>query len=87
MLAMDNAFHRAVAFATHNPTLVRFVIALQNVATRFWIWQMEKQTPKDQLNDVMLHRAMAQAIADRDPVTAEATCALLIGEPPSAQHG
>ncbi|MEH0194296.1 GntR family transcriptional regulator [Caulobacter sp. CCNWLY153] len=87
MLAMDHAFHRAVAFATHNPTLARFVIALQNVATRFWIWQMEKQSPEDQLKDVMLHRAMAQAIAEGDPIAAEATCALLIGEPPSAARG
>jgi DNA-binding GntR family transcriptional regulator len=86
MLAMDHAFHRAVAFATHNPTLARFVIALQNVATRFWIWQMEKQSPEDQLREVTLHRALAQAIADRDPVAAEATCVLLIGEPPSAQR-
>lgn len=86
MLAMDHAFHRAVAFATRNPTLARFVIALQNVASRSWIWQMEKQSPEDQLRDVMLHRAMAQAIADRDPVAAEATCALLIGEPRTTQR-
>ncbi len=41
LLAMDHAFHRAVAFATQNATLARFIIALQNVATRYWIWQME----------------------------------------------
>lgn len=86
LLLMDHAFHRAVAFSTHNPTLARFVIALQNVAARFWISQMEKQSPEDQLKDVMLHRAMAKAIADRDPVAAEATCALLIGESPSARQ-
>ena len=86
MLAMDHAFHRAVAFAAQNPTLARFVIALQNVATRFWIWQMEKQTPQEQMADVVLHRALAQAIVDRDPAAAEAICAQLIGEPPSAQR-
>jgi DNA-binding GntR family transcriptional regulator len=87
MLAMDHAFHRAVAFATHNPTLARFVIALQNTATRYWIWQMEKQSAADQMRDVVLHRALAEAIARRDPAAAEAACALLIGEPPSAQRG
>ena len=86
MLAMDHSFHRAVAFATHNTTLARFVIALQNTATRYWIWQMEKQSQEDQMRDVRLHRALAQTIAQRDPAAAEAACALLIGEPPSAQR-
>jgi DNA-binding GntR family transcriptional regulator len=84
LLAMDHAFHRAVAFATQNATLARFVIALQNVATRYWIWQMEKQTAEAQLKDVMLHRTLADAIVARDPQAAEAAAALLIGEPPSA---
>jgi DNA-binding GntR family transcriptional regulator len=83
LLAMDHAFHRAVAFATQNPTLARVVIALQNVATRYWIWQMEKQTPEEQLQDVRLHRALAQAIAAGDPRAAETATSLLIGDPPS----
>jgi DNA-binding GntR family transcriptional regulator len=83
MLAMDLAFHRAVAFATQNPTLARFVISLQNTATRFWIWQMEKQSPEGQLIDVALHRRMGEAIVARDAVRAEAFCAQLIGLPPS----
>jgi len=87
MLAMDRTFHRAVAMATHNPTLARFVIHLQNVATRFWIWAMEKQTPEDQLKDVALHRALAAAIAARDPAAAEVAAAKLVGEPPSASRG
>ncbi|PTS88945.1 MULTISPECIES: GntR family transcriptional regulator [unclassified Caulobacter] len=86
MLAMDHSFHRAVAFATHNPTLARFVIALQNTATRYWIWQMEKQSQEDQMRDVILHRSLAEAIARRDPVAAEAACAQLIGDPPSAKR-
>jgi DNA-binding GntR family transcriptional regulator len=85
MLSMDREFHRAVAFATHNPTLARFVITLQNVATRFWIWQMEKQTPEDQLKDVALHRALGSAIAAGDVMGAERAAAYLIGEPPSSQ--
>ena len=84
LLAMDHGFHRAVAFATQNTTLARYIIALQSLATRFWIWQMEKQSPEDQLKDVVLHRALAAAIAARDPVAAEAAASLLIGEPPSA---
>ena len=83
MLAMDRAFHRAVAAATHNPTLARFVVSLQNVATRFWIWAMEKQSPEDQLEDVRLHRELAAMIAARDVAGAEAAAARLVGEPPS----
>jgi DNA-binding GntR family transcriptional regulator len=84
MLAMDRNFHRAVALATGNSTLARFVISLQNIATRFWIWDMQKQTPEDQLKDVALHRALAAAIATRDPVAAEEAASKLVGDPPSA---
>jgi DNA-binding GntR family transcriptional regulator len=87
MLAMDRAFHRAVAMATNNPTLARFIISLQNVATRFWIWRMEQQSPEAQLEDVVLHRALAQAIASRDPAAAEAAASKLVGDPPSAYRG
>jgi DNA-binding GntR family transcriptional regulator len=84
MLSMDRQFHRAVALATGNGTLARFIISLQNVATRFWIWAMEKQTPEDQLRDVALHRDVAAAIAARDAEAAEAAAAKLVGDPPSA---
>ncbi|HLG88735.1 MAG TPA: GntR family transcriptional regulator [Alphaproteobacteria bacterium] len=87
MLAMDRAFHRRVALATGNPTLARFIISLQNVATRFWIWAMEKQSRDAQLKDVALHRALGAAIADRDPIAAEAAAAKLVGDPPSAYRG
>ncbi len=86
MLTMDRAFHRAVAFATGNPTLARFVVSLQNVATRYWIWEMEKQSPEDQMADVRLHRALAAAIAAHDPAAAEAAAVRLVGEPPSAHR-
>jgi DNA-binding GntR family transcriptional regulator len=84
MLAMDRAFHQAIGAATKNPTLARFVASLQNTATRFWIWTMEKQTPDEQLVDVNLHRALARSIAGRDPAAAEASAARLVGAPPSA---
>jgi DNA-binding GntR family transcriptional regulator len=84
MLMMDRAFHRAVAMATNNPMLARFIISLQNVATRFWIWRMEQESRDEQMADVALHRALADAIAARDPAAAEAAAAKLVGEPPSA---
>jgi len=86
MLAMDRTFHRAVALATGNATLARFIVTLENVATRFWIWEMEKQSREDQLNDVALHRALATAIAERDLLGAEQAASKLVGEPPSAHR-
>ncbi len=87
MLAMDRDFHRAIAVATKNAALARIVISLQNVAARFWIWAMEKQSPQDQMQDVHLHRALAAAIARRDIPAAEAAAAKLVGDPPSAHRG
>jgi DNA-binding GntR family transcriptional regulator len=84
MLAMDRAFHRSVAYATQNPTLARYLISLQNVATRFWIYTMERQDPDAQLVDVALHRAVGEAIATRDVAAAEAAMSKIVGEPPSA---
>lgn len=83
-LAMDRAFHRAVAYATQNVTLARYLVTLQNIAVRFWINAMEKQSPAEQLADVALHRAIAAAIAARDPAAAEAAMGRVVGEPPSA---
>lgn len=85
LLAMDHGFHRAVAFATQNTTLARYIIALQNLATRFWIWQMEKQSPEEQLKDVLLHRSLAETIAAGDPEAAEAAASKLIGDAPSGR--
>ena len=87
MLVMDRGFHRAVAFATHNATLARYIIALQNIATRFWIYAMEKQSAAEQLADIALHRGLAAAIAARDPAAAEEAMARLVGDPPSAYPG
>jgi DNA-binding GntR family transcriptional regulator len=84
MLLMDRQFHKSVAAATHNPTLARFVVSLQNVATRFWIWAMERQSPDDQLADVERHRELARCIAARDAIAAETAAAHLVGDPPSA---
>ena len=83
LLAMDRAFHRRVATATQNPLLARYVLSLQNIASRFWIYAMEKQTAQEQVDDVRLHRDLAAAIHHRAPERAEAA-AKLVGDPPSA---
>ncbi len=83
LIAMDRAFHAAVAEATGNALLARYLIGLQTLAARFWVAAMTLQTPEDQAADVALHRDLAHAIAAQDPATAEAAMARLIGDPPS----
>lgn len=83
LIGMDRAFHRAVAWATHNAVLARYLVVLQDVATRWWVFAMREEPAAEQLADIALHRDLARAIAAGDPVWAEAAMARLIGDPPS----
>ena len=83
LVEMDRAFHRAVALATHNTMLARYLIGLHNVAARWWVFAMGRQDPAEQLADIRLHRDLADAISAGDVREAEAAMARLIGDPPS----
>ena len=83
LVAMDRAFHRAVARATHNAMLARWLDQLWLTSARWWVCAMGRQDPADQLADVRLHRDLAAAIAGGDAAQAEAAMARLIGDPPS----
>ncbi len=87
LVAMDRAFHRAVAQAAHNDLLARYLLSLQNIAARYWVHAMGRQPPADQLADIALHRDLARAIAAADEGAAEAAMARLIGDPPSLTPG
>ena len=87
LVAMDRAFHRAVALATHNDVLARYLMTLQNIAARYWVFAMERQPQDEQLADIALHRDLARAIAAGDAAAAEAAMARLIGDPPSLTPG
>ena len=81
--AADLRFYFSVARATGNALLLRTLIGVQTLATRFWVAAMGEQSQEEQLADVALHRDLAAAIARRDPEAAEAAMARLIGDPPS----
>lgn len=87
LVAMDRAFHRAVAFATHNDVLARYLVTLQNIAARYWVFAMERQPAEEQLAEIALHRDLVRAIEAGDPAEAEAAMARLIGDPPSLSPG
>ena len=83
LVEMDRAFHRAVAAATHNALLARWLVSLHDMAARWWVFAMARQDPAEQLADVRLHRDLAAAVVAGDVREAEAAMARLIGDPPS----
>lgn len=70
---LDIAFHQAIAEASHNALfrqMVRSYAALMEVAVP-QAWET-RATREEQMATFDRHRALAQAIADRDPATAVA---------------
>ena len=73
LVAMDRAFHVAVASASHNRTLAKMVVTLHHRAARFWLYAMASPpAPGAGEGALALHRAVADAIASRDRSRAEA---------------
>jgi DNA-binding GntR family transcriptional regulator len=83
LVAMDRAFHFAVAFASHNIELAKVIITLHHKAARFWVFSMTTQTRQERLDDVDLHRRVAAAIEARDVGKAQNTMLLVLGDFPN----
>ena len=83
LIAMDRTFHRRLAWATHNAVLARYLVVLQDVAARWWVFALREEPAAEQLADIALHRDLARAIQAGDAAEAEAAMARLIGDPPS----
>lgn len=82
LVAMDQAFHRAVATGSHNPALFRIVRLLHHKAARYWIHTLSVSPPPPQPEHENPHLAVAKAIAARDPAAAaRAMHAALVGFP------
>ncbi|MET0182430.1 MAG: GntR family transcriptional regulator [Caulobacterales bacterium] len=71
LVSMDRKFHRAVAEATHNPSLARIVIMLHHKAARYWMHTVDARTPEERILDTERHRDVAYAIAKGDAESAE----------------
>jgi len=82
MVAMDQAFHLAVAAASHNRTLARIVGTLHHKAARFWVCTMTTRSRKVRLEDLAMHRAVARAIEARDVAAAQKAMLVVLGEFP-----
>ncbi|MBA2589500.1 MAG: GntR family transcriptional regulator [Alphaproteobacteria bacterium] len=89
LAAMDEAFHVAVATASHNRALAKMVVTLHHQTARYWLFAMRgpsshKETSSDDgvaaLNE---HRGLADAIASRDVTRARAEMLKVLGDFPA----
>jgi DNA-binding GntR family transcriptional regulator len=82
LVAMDQAFHTAVATASHNRTLAKMVVTLHNKAARFWVVAMTARPKKERIEDLAMHRALTRAIEARNVEAAQKAMLVVLGEFP-----
>jgi DNA-binding GntR family transcriptional regulator len=84
LAAMDEAFHVAVASATHNRTLAKLVMALHHTTARFWLITGGTPSLEESYEALTQHRALADAIASGDAARAQQAMRQALGEFPDA---
>ena len=82
LAAMDEAFHVAVAGATHNRTLAKLVMTLHHATARFWLITGGQPSLAESHDALAQHRALADAIANGDVAGAQAAMRVALGEFP-----
>ena len=86
LAAMDEAFHVAVAQASHNRTLAKMVVTLHHQTARYWLYAMKApllSEPQDGMVALNQHRALTDAIASRDPARARSQMLTVLGDFPA----
>ena len=86
LAAMDEAFHVAVAAASGNRTLAKIVVTLHHQTARYWLYGRKEPViadPQDGLAALNEHRALAEAIAGRNPDKARAAMLTVLGDFPA----
>jgi DNA-binding GntR family transcriptional regulator len=88
LAAMDEAFHVAVAAASHNRALAKMVVTLHHQTARYWLYAMRapslNQTEADDgMEALNQHRALADAIASRDVARARDQMLAVLGDFPT----
>jgi DNA-binding FadR family transcriptional regulator len=79
---MDEAFHVAVATASGNRTLAKMVVTLHHQTARYWLHAMQAPSRTQSIQALEEHRALADALATRDPSRARAVMQTLLGDFP-----
>ncbi|HEX2760369.1 MAG TPA: GntR family transcriptional regulator [Rhizomicrobium sp.] len=82
LAAMDEAFHVALASASGNRTLAKMVVTLHHQTARYWLYAMKAPSRAESIQALEEHRAVAEAIASRDPEKARAVMETVLGDFP-----
>jgi DNA-binding GntR family transcriptional regulator len=80
---MDEAFHVAVASASHNRVLAKMVTTLHHQTARFWLVTMREPSIEESRLALVQHRVLADAIAARDVAKAQALMREALGDFPA----
>ena len=84
LAAMDEAFHVAVAAASHNRALAKMVVTLHHQTARYWLYAMRGPSDDDDgMAALSEHRALADAIASRNVEKARAEMLKVLGDFPA----
>ena len=83
LAAMDEAFHVAVASASHNRSLAKMVVSLHHQTARYWLYVMREPGDTDGMRALNEHRALADTIASRDVEKSRAMMLKVLGDFPS----
>ena len=83
LAAMDEAFHVAVAAASHNRALAKMVVTLHHQTARYWLYAMRGPSDDDGTAALNEHRALADAIASRNVERARAEMLKVLGDFPA----
>jgi DNA-binding GntR family transcriptional regulator len=84
LAAMDEAFHVAVAHASHNRTLAKLVVELHHSTARFWLITEGVPSLPESIHALAQHRAVADAVAAGDVARAQTAMRAALGEFPGA---
>ncbi len=80
---MDEAFHVAVACASHNRVLAKMVTTLHHQTARFWLVTMREPSLQDSRDALVQHRVLADAIAAHDVAKAQDAMREALGDFPA----
>jgi DNA-binding GntR family transcriptional regulator len=84
LAAMDEAFHLAVASASHNRSFAKQVVALHHSTARFWLISEGQPSLAESRKALGEHRAVADAIAAHDAERARHAMRVALGEFPES---
>jgi DNA-binding GntR family transcriptional regulator len=82
LAAMDEAFHVAVASASHNRALAKLVMALHHTTARFWLITEDMPSLEESRKALAQHRALLDAIASGNGPRAQRAMQNALGDFP-----